>query len=83
MTDSQPQQSSPDLSELLEEGQVEQLQQHLEDLPSDEAARAVLQLEPSEQAELLTLLPALGAGLLLEELPDAHAAQLLEQLTSE
>ncbi len=68
------------LTEAIASGDAARVEQQVDRIPSDDAARCVSRLDEQQQLKLLDLLPPERAAQLLEELPEAHAAQLLEQM---
>jgi magnesium transporter len=69
-----------ELEKLVEESDPERMIAFLEALPLGEPARAILHLHAQDQVRLLTTLDPKPAADLVEQIPDAHAAELLEQL---
>jgi magnesium transporter len=68
------------LSEIVEAGRVEELDEFLESLPAGETARALSRLSDDEQIKLLTSLPPENAAELIDELSDVQAVELIELL---
>lgn len=68
------------ISELLERGNLPELDQYIQGLPSGEMVRALFRLSPDDQEKLLTLLPPESAADLIDDVPDAQAAELLDSL---
>jgi magnesium transporter len=71
------------LSEIVEVGSAEQLDQFLDSLPAGETAWAVSRLEDEQQVKLLNMLPPEKAAELIDEVSEAQAVELLELLPAE
>jgi len=72
-----------ELVDIVQGGDVEELDQYLESLPPGEPGRALSRMTDEEQAGVLELLPDEEAAELLEKLPEELAVQLIEHLPVE
>ncbi|WP_432800047.1 magnesium transporter [Poriferisphaera sp. WC338] len=71
------------LKDILNSGNVEQLESFVYEQSSGEMARTVSLLDEEEQKKLLTVLPADAAAWLVEELSHGQAADIIEELHPE
>ncbi len=70
------------LSELVEAGDANALQQFLESLTPSQAVYAISHLGSDIQQKILTTLTPAEAAELVEDVPDAHAVDMIERLAS-
>jgi magnesium transporter len=69
-----------ELELLVEEADTDQLEGFLESLPANETARAVTRLSDEDQSRLLTTISPESAADVVEQIPEAHAIDLMGRL---
>ncbi len=63
-----------ELLKIAKAGDSDKLEEFIESLPARETARAMAHLDADEQAKVLMILAPEGAAALIEEIPEAQAA---------
>ena len=71
------------LRQEIEDGDVEGVEEALENLAPSEMARSLARLSPANQTLLLTMLPVDEAAEVVEDVPDAQGAEMIERLSPE